>query len=898
MLKKLLWLSRRSKNQANTTSSSPSTPTAAIEAALLPNSDEADIQARLHWQLGEWQELFELSQRFRYEDAKGEAAAFFAAACGQLGFHERATHWAKQALQAGVPPSALGNVLISGVYGSLGQARLIQPESTEAAVRHFETASHLGLGNQKVPSLTNIRVKRQLERYGNAASLSSSTKRLTHSYAARLPSLSLHYRYYDDADIWVKPGERSIEYSDGDAVEEKILSVIRNAEDLSLYSDELRQQQTDWPSRYHLSADRVNLLRPFAQSLAGAAVLELGCGCGAITRYLGELGAQVIAVEGSQRRAHIAAARCRDLDNVSVVADRLQNLPFENSFDVVTLIGVLEYSRVYVESVDPIQAVLQRAKRYLKPNGVLIVAIENQLGLKYFAGAPEDHGLGVMAGINNLYHDKTPVTFGHQTLTHQLKKAGFSAIETHLPFPDYKMPALVVSPRGQQPYEGFNLATLLRTAVALEPQPIKQPLFSLEQAWPLIEKNGLLADMANSHLLVASASPEITLADPQVLASYYSPKRTAAFSQQVEFLVRQGNGTTVRRKRLGDTQATLNAFNATDEPYVQGEVHADALHRILQRPGWQLEELLPWFNTWYDALKANAFPPDESVEALGWVEYDAWLPSHFIDAIPRNLVIKPNGETEFIDLEWAESHPIPLQLVLYRGLNITFNTLTSIAEPSSTELLDTHVLSEKLLDTLDVQLNTLDYSCFMPVLDNLIRRAQGVAPLDAPPTKPYPPKQLFVRRQQSTPFPSTMLTLYWCYDGIGYNENDTVKKKFRLDGKVVSLYLPLPNDVDINGLRFDIAGCPGYFFIHELAIKNAENELLWAWDLNPANLLNSVDITYFAIDGQPHAGLLSTSHDPRFELPIEKELIEQLPGAQVHIVFHSAPPPAENGAMG
>lgn len=894
MLKKLLKLSSLKKYQTSATPSSASVPAISVDAPILQTNIEADIQARLHWQLGEWEELVELSQHLSYSDANGETAAFFSAACGQLGFHEHAVQWAKQALQVGVPLSALGNVLISGVHGSLGQARLIQSETTEAAIKHFDSASHLALGFQKVPSLIKTRIKHQLERqtnatslfphsYYHAASLDTIKNRIYHPYPTRLPNLSSYYRYHDDACIWFKQDGKSIGYSDGDAVEEKILSVINNAKDISLFSAELLTHQNDWPSRYHLSADRVNLLRPFAQSLAGAAVLELGCGCGAITRYLGELGSQVIAVEGSQRRAQIAAARCRDLDNVSVVADRLQSLPFENSFDVVTLIGVLEYSRVYIESADPIQVVLQRARRYLKPNGVLILAIENQLGLKYFAGAPEDHGLGVMAGINNLYQEKTPVTFGHLEIQKRLTKAGLNNIETFLPFPDYKMPSLVVPPFGQQPHAGFNLATLLRASVPLEPQPIKQPLFSLEQAWPLIERNGLLADMANSHLLVASASPETTLVDPQVLATYYSPKRTAAFSQQIEFVVQQGTEIAVHRKRLGNTKATLKVFDTTAEPYFSGEVHADALHDILQRPGWQLDDLLPWFNTWYESLKAYAFPPDKSVEALDWVEYDAWLPPHFIDAIPRNLIIRPNGKTKFIDLEWTESHPIPLHLVLYRGLNITLNTVTSIAEPSSTALSDISIISERLLDTLGIQLSSLDYSRFVPILDNLTRRAQGIAAITTPP---------IVRRQQATLIPSTELTLYWCHSDSKYNENETVKKKFTLDGKVFSFSLPLPENININGLRLDISNCPGYFFIHELTIKNAENEPLWAWDFNPANLLNSTDITYFAIDGQPHAGLLSTSHDPRFEMPIAQNLIEQLSGSQVHIVFHGAPPPA------
>ena len=61
---------------------------------------------------------------------------------------------------------------------------------------------------------------------------------------------------------------------------------------------------------------------------SGDKVLELGCGCGAITRFLGEIGANVVAVEGSLARARVAAERCRELTNVRVVVDDL--LSFAN----------------------------------------------------------------------------------------------------------------------------------------------------------------------------------------------------------------------------------------------------------------------------------------------------------------------------------------------------------------------------------------------------------------------------------------------------------------------------------------------------------------------------------------------------------------------------------------
>ena len=55
------------------------------------------------------------------------------------------------------------------------------------------------------------------------------------------------------------------------------------------------------------------------------------------------------------------------------------------------LIGVLEYAGVFSDGYEPALKMLKKARSMLNPNGRLFIAIENQLGLKYFAGVPEDH---------------------------------------------------------------------------------------------------------------------------------------------------------------------------------------------------------------------------------------------------------------------------------------------------------------------------------------------------------------------------------------------------------------------------------------------------------------------------------------------------------------------------
>jgi len=181
--------------------------------------------------------------------------------------------------------------------------------------------------------------------------------------------------------------ERSFNYSDGEASETQLYKILSKANDLSCDSDELQAQISDWPTEYHLSSSRANLLKPL--KLDGVTrVLELGCGCGSITRYLGEQeGLIVDSVEGSPSRAGLAALRCRDLDNVTICTANFNEIDFpESYYDLVLFVGVTEYAGRFSKRETDQEALadlLNLGKRALKDNGVILVAIENRLGLKY-----------------------------------------------------------------------------------------------------------------------------------------------------------------------------------------------------------------------------------------------------------------------------------------------------------------------------------------------------------------------------------------------------------------------------------------------------------------------------------------------------------------------------------
>ena len=81
----------------------------------------------------------------------------------------------------------------------------------------------------------------------------------------------------------------------------------------------------------------------------------------------------------------------------------------------------------------------------------MILAIENQLGMKYLAGSKEDHEAKHFLGVHDLYEKDTVVTFGRQEMEDMLFDAGFATTHQLIPLPDYKMPVTVLHPGSFMP---------------------------------------------------------------------------------------------------------------------------------------------------------------------------------------------------------------------------------------------------------------------------------------------------------------------------------------------------------------------------------------------------------------------------------------------------------------
>ena len=231
-------------------------------------------------------------------------------------------------------------------------------------------------------------------------------------------------------------------YSDGE-VEDFIIKIIaeNRPED---YSNAV-YEQFNWPIYYHLSPLRKNILNWY-KFKPDSSVLEIGCGMGAITNVLCDECKDVTAVELSRKRATATLLRCREKKNLEIIVGNLNDIEFEKKFDYITLIGVLEYQGTYTETTNPYKDFLVKIKQLLKPDGKLLVAIENQYGLKYWCGRPEDHVEIPFEGINQYTAVERGVrTFSKKALDILLRESGFLNTYFYYPFPDYKLPTVIYS---------------------------------------------------------------------------------------------------------------------------------------------------------------------------------------------------------------------------------------------------------------------------------------------------------------------------------------------------------------------------------------------------------------------------------------------------------------------
>ncbi len=420
--------------------------------------------------------------------------------------------------------------------------------------------------------------------------------------------------------------EAEVDYLDGS--EERLLEILRSADDLSSLSDELEKSATNWPERYSLSRSRANILRSLTLT-AEQTVLEVGAGCGPITRYLGETCGTVDAIEPVRARARVARERTRDLPNVDVYIGSISDIPAEPAYDVIVIVGVLEYAGGGDSQDKPYVEFLSHLRSRLRPGGQIVCAIENRLGVKYLAGAPEDHANVVFEGIEGYPHGGRARTFSRTELaslfaSSRLKPSFYGA------FPDYKMTRAVLSEELLLAPDWQKLGWLIPWFPSpdwLDPRP---RLADERRLWRSLVEDGTGAHFSNSFLVIATATAPSPLWEERDIACFYNTQRRAIFATQTR--LRQADGSlTVQRSRLLDSAESASSGGLTLQVSDQGFIEGRDFIELLAES--DDEALGRWLRQWSDLVRTSGG-------------------SGCIDLVPHNVIANAQDELVAIDQEW------------------------------------------------------------------------------------------------------------------------------------------------------------------------------------------------------------------------------------------------------
>jgi SAM-dependent methyltransferase len=418
--------------------------------------------------------------------------------------------------------------------------------------------------------------------------------------------------------------DAGLTYADG--AEQTLSGIVSRASDLTSDSQELADAATDWATRYSLTTVRANLLRGLDLP-ADARVLEIGCGCGPITRYLGETCALVDAVEPMAARARVARLRTRDLPHVAVIVGTLEDVPLEPTYDVVVVVGVLEYVAHGTDDPTPYLDFLRRIASVLRPDGTLVLAIENQVGVKYLVGAPEDHTDRAFDSIEGYPLPSPARTFTRERLSGMLTTAGFTPRVLGA-FPDYKLPRVLLDDKI------FDRDRSLAARIPPFPSPDymtqRAPLADEGLAWRSLVDTGQGAHFANSFVVVADRGATSAIWPADRLAVAFTAERQPQYAVKTEITAHEHGIDFVRRAvatELATPEGTETIRHVVEPtaPHVQGHT---LLERIERDPASAGELLRRW------------------AEKVG---DDDWTP---VDLVPHNIIVDGNGELVVIDQEW------------------------------------------------------------------------------------------------------------------------------------------------------------------------------------------------------------------------------------------------------
>lgn len=476
--------------------------------------------------------------------------------------------------------------------------------------------------------------------------------------------------FYDGQDI----------YNDGD-VESELLDYYKNPTSKIDISDD--------KFFYFLTDVRQNILNwyPFAKD---STILEIGSGCGTLTEMLCDKAKQVVAIEGSKRRAEITHYRHKNRQNLTVYAGDFTKVKINQKFDYIILVGVFEYANQFFPTIsNPFDFFLEELKPFLNPHGRVLMAIENRYGIKYWAGCNEDHIVKPYVGLEGYENSKICRTFGKNELTDLLKNHDFSKVKFYYPFPDYKLPSIIYTDeRLPKPEEIDDIPIY----------PYNNKInFNIHKVLRGLLDNQLFGQFSNSFLIEFGYNTS-TISDVNFAKThgYRNPPfkiiTTDSKDHQISKIPCSSKSInhikTIQKNHLSlkkadiPTCSTKLKDDSLEIEYIKGRSLCSMLLDLAKKQDYnqietEIEKLIEYYRG-ISKLQSFTNPIHPKLKAL-YPDKTYILKLSTIDGNMSNIIVDKSGNYVLIDQEWISEKQLPADYLIYFSIRY-FGKYTDIVD--------------------------------------------------------------------------------------------------------------------------------------------------------------------------------------------------------------------------
>ncbi|MDE6903867.1 MAG: hypothetical protein K2P76_02785 [Lachnospiraceae bacterium] len=335
-------------------------------------------------------------------------------------------------------------------------------------------------------------------------------------------------------------------------------------------------------------------------------------------------------------------------------------------------------------------------KGLLKENGRLVLALENTMGLKYWAGAKEEKSRKYFAGI---LQDKDRGGFSQKELFHILKETETQG-KFYYPFPDYRFAMSIYSDE-YQPKTGE-----LSDQVGNFDEE-RLTMFDETRAGDTLIEEGLFPRFSNSFLLSAGQG-DVSLKnqkEEEILFVKFSNDRSREYNIKTfitksaegkRHLIKMPDNTLARSHTEGiakayrelsslfaDSRLLVNRYKGREEglelEYLLGQTLEEQADMRLETGEEEkaVQLILQAAEEIRKCREQEIFSVTEGFSRVfGDVPLPAGLmaaPFNDIDAILPNILVQ--GESwVLIDYEWSFPFPIPVNFIIYRMIHYYVET--------------------------------------------------------------------------------------------------------------------------------------------------------------------------------------------------------------------------------